>query len=141
MDNCVNWGELALKLSLTGVFIGSVLYAILFSFFPTIKTLRNSNGINILTLLIVGFTFTTFGAGSLINEYNPVSKKCDRYTIQEMGESGGKSKAYFVFIKTGNKMERLSFGKSFNENHVNGDVIDLCLIEGILGFRFFKINN
>ncbi len=139
MDNYANWLAFSITLIIAGILLGIIIYFILRKFFPGISSYKNSNGISVLTLLVISFSFISFGAGVIINEYPSTDIECHKYTIQDMGESGGTHSSYHIFINTGTKTERLDFGKEFYDKHNRGDIVELCIITGKLGFNYYKI--
>ena len=107
---------------------------------PDAKAYKNKKGVGLLSPLLFSFTLIFFGGGMLVNESGYTAMSCNNYVIQQMGKDGFE-KAYYIFIHAGDKTERLSFGKAFNEAHHAGDTISLCIVTGNLGFAYYKIHN
>jgi len=141
IDNYFDWLTFSAALIVTGTLLGMTLYFALSYFIPNIKTYKNSKGVGILFPLMFAFALVSFGLGSIVNETSNQKTECKEYVIQDMGESGSRQRAYYIFINNGEKIERLSFGKAFNNMHKIGDNISLCIITGRLGFKYYKIKS
>jgi hypothetical protein len=141
MDNYLDWLIFSAVLVVTGILFGTTLFFALCYFIPNIKTYKNSKGIGILFPLTFAFALVFLGLGSIVNESSNQKTECKEYIIQDMGESGSRQRAFYIFIDNGEKTERLSFGKAFNKTHKIGDNINLCLITGRLGFKYYKIKS
>jgi hypothetical protein len=139
IDNYFNWISFTAFSIFSGVILSYIIYYFIYYFEPKVKTYKNTQGFKLIHILILTFVLTSFGICRLMNEFNNNEINCKKYVIKEMGESGSRQRAYYVFINTRNGRERLSFGKTFNENHRIGDTINLCLIRGKLGFEYYKI--
>ncbi|MFN0292514.1 hypothetical protein [Pedobacter helvus] len=141
IDNYFNWLLFSITMIASGMLIAATLYTVLGMYNPDVKTYKNKKGVGLFFPLAFGFSLTFFGLGGIVNEAPNQNRECKEYIIQELGESGSSRKAYYVFITNDeNKLERLSFGKAFNKNHKAGDKINLCIITGSLGFKYYKIN-
>jgi hypothetical protein len=141
IDNYLDWLTFSVTLIVTGILFGMTLHFALCFFIPNIKIYKNSKGIGILAPLVFAFALVFFGLGSIVNETSNQKTECKEYIIQDMGESGSRQRAYYIFINNGEKTERLSFGKAFNKMHKTGDNINLCIITGRLGFKYYKIKS
>jgi hypothetical protein len=141
IDNYINWGQFAMAMLFSGLLFGAFLFYLFSSFIPAAKTYKNPKGVGLLAPLAFAFSLLFFGVGTLLNQSFHKEVECKTYTIQRMGESGSKTKAYYIFIDNGNRVERLSFGKAFNQRHSVGDKVNLCIITGGLGFKFYKVNS
>ena len=142
IENYFNWISFTAFSIFSGIIFSYIIYYFICYFEPKVKTYKNAQGFKLIHILILAFVLTSFGVCSLINEYDNNEINCKKYVIKEMGESGSirlSRSAYYVFINTSNGTERLSFGKTFNENHRTGDTINLSLIKGKLGFEYYKI--
>lgn len=139
IDNYTDWLSFAFFLFIIGILIGMSVYFILRYFIPQISTYKNSKGVGFLLPLICGFTLITFGSGTLLNESKSQNTECKKYIIQEMRISGFKYQSYDIFIYNGFELERLSFGKAFYNEYKVGDEVDLCIITGRLGFKYYRI--
>lgn len=139
IDNYFNWVLFLMTMTASGIIVGTVLYFFLCTYVPNAKTYKNQKGIGLFLPLAFALSLTFCGLGSMINESPTQNKECKEYIIQELGESGSSRKSYYVFIQNdNNELERLSFGKAFNKNHKAGDKINLCIIKGRLGFKYYK---
>ena len=139
IDNYLDWLTFSAAMVFTGLLFGITMYFVLSYFNINIKTYKNSKGVGILFPLTFAFTLLFFGLGSIVNESLIQKTECKEYTIQNMGESGSRQRAYYIFINNGEKTERLSFGKAFNNKHKIGENISLCIITGRIGFKYYKI--
>lgn len=140
LENYHDWAGLCMLTMAAGAVCGVVFFAALSRIVPPVGTYLNSKGMGFFTPTIWIFVMVFFGVGRLVNEASDRSIDCDAYTIQRLGASGSRARAYYVFIDNHGTTERLSFGRDFNEAHHPGDTIHLCLITGALGFRYFKLN-
>lgn len=142
IDNYLNWLLFSFAKISIGFTFGLIIYFLLTLKIPEAKHYKNEKGITLIVPILTTFVFTFWGIGSIINEAKFIKKECKEYIIEEIGESSlSTSKAYYVFIKNGKQIERISFGKSFNQNHNVGDKITLCVITGCLGFEYYKFKN
>jgi len=138
IDNYINWIQFSVTMYVAGILFGILLYRTICYFVPAAKTYKNTQGIKLNFLLMFSAANIFFGAGTIVNEFSSKEKTCKLYTIESMGESGSRN-AYYVFIKNDGKRERLSFGKEFNKIHIPGEAINLCIITGRLGFKYYKV--
>ena len=141
IDNYINWLEFPIILILIGCLFGLIIYFFLGFYIDNISSFRNTNNVSILTMLVVCFSFISFGIGSILNEYSYNSKICKNHEIYDMGESSERTKSYYIFINNEGKVERLSFGRTFNNSHKVGYTIELCVVTGWLGYKYYNINN
>lgn len=141
IDNYFDWLTFSASLIVAGILFGIIVYFVLGYFMPNIKTYKNSKGVGILFPLIFAFALVSFGLGSIVNETSNQTIECKEYVIQDMGESGTRTRAYYIFVNNGEKIERLSFGKTFNKMHKIGDTVNLCITTGRLGFKYYKIKS
>ncbi|MBB6499921.1 hypothetical protein [Pedobacter cryoconitis] len=140
IDNYMDWFLFSVTMIITGFLFATILYIILSFFIPDVRSYKNAKGIGLLFPLALAFSFIFFGIGSIINESSNNNSECKEYIIHDLGRGGSRQKTDFVLINNGNKTERLSFGSDFNKVHHVGDTINLCLITGGLGFKYYKIN-
>ncbi len=139
IENYFNWIGFTVCSILFGVILGMIIYYCISLFEPDVRNYKNAKGFRLIHILIFSFVLTSFAICRYINEYKNNDSNCRKYVIKELGKSGTRHSAYYVFINTKNGIERLSFGKAFNENHKPGDSISLCLMKGRLGFEYYKI--
>jgi len=140
IDNYINWGQYSLLTLFSGTLLAIILFQVICRFLPKARKFKNSKGIGLLFPMIFTFSFCLFGLGILINESSSKNIEDKNYRIQDMGESGSKQRDYYLFIGTDDGMKRLSFGKDFYGSHKIGDTINVCLITGMLNFKYYKIS-
>lgn len=139
--NYSNWTLFCGTMVGAGVLVALGLYWLLCFYIPDAKKYKNEKGIGMLAPLVLWVPLFFMNLSNL-NDYVPLRSGCKEYAIQDMGEGARwrRRKVYFIFINTGEKIERLSFGKEFSQKHHIGDTVNLCRVTGLLGFTYYKIN-
>ena len=67
IDNYINWLEFPIILILIGCIFGLIIYFFLGFYIDNISSFRNTNNVSIFTMLVVCFSFISFGIGSILN--------------------------------------------------------------------------
>lgn len=141
IDNYLDWLTFPAALCFTGTIFGVIVYFIISYFIPNTRTYKNAKGIGILFPLTFGFALVFFGLGSIFNESLNQNSECKEYSIDNLGVSGSRPRVHYVFIRNGNKTERVSFGSDIYKTQTTGGNINLCIITGRLGFQYYKVQS
>ncbi len=139
MDNYLHWLYFSLSMAAAGMVLAVILYGIICWFVPGAGTYKNDNGNGIFIAVAFSSVMLCFGGGVFVNKTWIASEECRTFTIESFGESGGKTRAYYVFIDGNIRKERVSLGETFNNTHKAGDKVDLSIVTGYLGFQFYKL--
>ena len=138
IKNYTNWLLFTITCLIFGIVLALLIYNLMCFFEPKIRTYKNAKGIKMLHQLVFVFILISFGLIRLVNEYKINETNCKTYKIIDLGKSGSKNPAHYIFINGKNGEERVSFGESYNEKHKVGDSINLCIHKGFLGLKYFK---
>ncbi len=138
IENYSDWAWLLLFVGATSLLIALIIYQILCYFIPESRLYKNAKGVGFNSHIYFSVTLLGLGVGGIINEQWPRSQECNTYKIVSIDRSNS-NKAHYIFIKKGNSKERLLFGPSFNRAHYEGEYIQLSLITGFLGFKYYKV--
>jgi hypothetical protein len=139
IDNYFNWGQFLVTMIVSGAICGFIAYFALRYFIEKFKIFESKIAPRLLGPLLLLLVCAFIGAGELINKASYIDIQCKDYLIQDLSSSGGRLPQYFVFINDGERTERLSFKKTFNNTHSIGSTVPLCVLTGSLGFKYYKV--
>ena len=141
IENYKSWLLFIILTIIFGVFTAIIFFRIICKFIPEATYFENKKGYTLLTPIIFNFILLSFGGAIIINELKPSQTNCKKYVIEKMEIIGGKHSSYYIWInKNGNK-SRLNLGKAFYQRHFQGDSVNLCSMQGFLGFEYDKLKN
>lgn len=142
IDNYHDWGDLAILALVTGIGISVAVYFLAVTFWPELRNFRYKNNSGLFGVLLIPLCLYSFMVLKVFNETRMVARSCKTYVIRDKSVSSGGLKRrseYYIFVDFNeNDSERLTLGKEFYKTHKAGDSVDLCVIEGKLGLRYFK---
>lgn len=138
IDNYSDWVVYSLVLVIFGLVLGSMVYCSLIWCFPDAKVYKNKFGIGFAVPVFCFSIILSLFLGNVINEYSIQDIVCGEYVIIDLGKSSGTREKYYIFIQAETKIERLSFYELSKAGYEIGDKIELCVITGALGFKYYK---
>jgi hypothetical protein len=139
LNNYINWLKLPFSLAILGIIVALGVNYIINKFLPEAENYKHSNGGRIKHLLIFIFVPLFIGAGAVLNDSFNKSVKCNSYKIIRLNTTEGKRPKYEAYVNDGNGTVRLLLGWKFNDTHTEGENVDLCIVTGILGFKYHRL--
>lgn len=142
LDNNIKGWKFFLLFGLLGLVIAVTVYKITGWISSEILDQDRRKSRDAFGCLLISLGILTPSAANYINRTYPLNKmSCRDYRVLEKSISGGRTKAYFVYVHLNGERERLQCTKPVWNRIDEKSVIGLCIRTGRLGFEFIEIKD